>query len=82
MESNESIPAFPRPGYELNAGDGSVMQINGHPGMSLRDWFAGKVLQGTLASPHWYFPDGNLRTKESAVFAFKMADAMLEERQR
>lgn len=62
-------PAFPiqhddRPGaYEA------------HPGMSLRDWFAGQALAGVLA-------DHTLRgtAKSFAEKAYELADAMLAER--
>lgn len=44
--------------------------------MSLRDWFAGQALAGILADPEVV---GEL--KPSAEFAYKMADAMLAERE-
>jgi len=45
------------------------------PGMTLRDWFAGQYMQGTLAREH-YFCD------ELAQNAYKYADAMLSEREK
>lgn len=47
----------------------------GHPGMSLRDWFAGQVLVGLLASERPYF---HIQSKEkAAITAYEYADAML-----
>lgn len=43
-------------------------------GMSLRDWFAGQVLQGRSAIP------GKVDTKYDAELAYRAADAMLAER--
>ena len=46
-------PAFPGgPGGDSMQGeDGRIShQYPGHPGMTLRDWFAGQALQGMIAS--------------------------------
>ena len=42
-------------------------------GMSLRDWFAGKALQGLLANNGYV-------TNLNAKIAYEIADAMLKER--
>lgn len=65
-------PAFP-----LFA-DGNAachMSSIAHDGMSLRDWFAGMVLNGMCSAP---FSEGAY--PEMARQAYKMADAMLTER--
>ena len=54
----------------------------GHPdgnrGMTLRDYFAAKAMQGIISIPdHWY-QNG---TESIAEMAYAMADAMLEERE-
>lgn len=50
--------------------------IDGWDGMSLRDWFAGMVLQGDLANPSVGF-----ETPETAAkSAYEQADAMIAER--
>lgn len=50
-----------------------------HGGMSLRDYFAGQALVGTLARP---LGDGeSINTKVAAEFSYKMADAMLVARE-
>ena len=59
----------------------------GHPGMTLRDWFAGQALMGIIAkSP---YKSGTLaEMKESgdiaarAAAAYDYADAMLKEREK
>ena len=59
-------PAFP------------VRQIFGasdHPGMTLRDYFAAKAMQGVVASD-----PGELDIEKCAEWAYQMADAMLEKR--
>jgi hypothetical protein len=46
-------------------------------GMTLRDYFAGKALQGTQANP-----DGWTSNEKCAAWCYQMADAMLAERER
>lgn len=70
--ANNGGPAFPRD----HAADG-------HNGMTLRDYFAAKALQGWLAS---YPTDmgayrATLGVHIVASFAYSMADAMLEARE-
>ncbi len=43
-------------------------------GMSLRDYFAAKAMQGRLAVP------GYVDVEQGAAMAYRMADAMLKER--
>ena len=43
-------------------------------GMTLRDYFAAKAMQGMLTRP------GSVNPKEDAAFAYTLADAMLAER--
>ncbi len=47
-------------------------------GMDLRDWLAGLAMQGFVASGA--YNDINFTRGEIAEFAYKMADAMIEER--
>tara|TARA_R110002126_G_scaffold24313_3_gene84776 strand:+ start:151 stop:348 length:198 start_codon:yes stop_codon:yes gene_type:complete len=60
-------PAFPNEGFN---GWGNPFQ-----GMTLRDYFAAKALQGLLAS------DVNAPMQSFAIRAYKMADAMLKARE-
>lgn len=81
MSKNNGGPAFPVP--VAATPDGSVyhsMEVGGSAlgGMTLRDYFAAKAMQGLLAqsggsacgSPH----------DVGAAYAYAMADAMLAER--
>lgn len=52
------------------------------PGMSLRDWFAGKALQGVLSNPaltKGWSPEKFASIEENC---WAIADAMLEERKK
>lgn len=68
-------PAFPYPHYEHQ-----------DPGMSLRDWFAGMALIGLmarLAQPsHKVISEGWREAGSEADLAYKIADAMLKEREK
>jgi hypothetical protein len=48
--------------------------------MGMRDWFAGRALEGILANPEEQAMDAP--TEEVAQLAYKFADAMLEEREK
>jgi hypothetical protein len=65
MSTNDGGPAFP---YQDSA---SPLE---HPGMTLRDYFAAKAMQGMLTRP------GSVNPAQDAVFAYHVADAMLEAR--
>ena len=76
-------PAFPTP-YETRDGDTFSTCYEG--GMTLRDYFAAKALQGLLALPN---EEGArvYKTMESihrviAITAYAYADAMLREREK
>lgn len=69
-EKETGGPAFP---VVVKCLDGST-EI--HAGMTLRDWFAGKWLEGFIANPQ--IPD--LTPKDAAEKAYFIADAMLKER--
>jgi hypothetical protein len=65
--------AFPHNVYGVNAcGERVVRWTEG--GMSLRDWFAGRALAVLADSTHVCCP------KDSASYAYSVADAMLAER--
>lgn len=76
-------PAFP---YREQDGAGGFVQ---HPGISMRDWFASKALEGLLASDVFMAKldsDPGCRGKEfepmMAAASFFIADAMLVARDR
>ncbi len=59
-------------------------------GMNLREWFAGMALQGYIANPTSFCPPvpeadkGNVEliAEICALFAYEVADAMIERRKR
>lgn len=63
---NDGGPAFPNITPD--------MCIQGGPGMSKRDWFAGQAMAGWLAS---FGPDDGYRAAGIADFAYEIADAMI-----
>ena len=65
-------PAFPVPSYHMGEG----VYMSPHPGMSLRDWFAGMTLAGMNANPLW----DEQEIETIAAYAYSQADAMLTER--
>jgi hypothetical protein len=62
-----SGPAFP---IFIDSGQG----VEWHKGMTLRDYFAAKAMQGMLSASE------NYQTRELARYAFDVADAMLKAR--
>lgn len=64
--SKANPPAFPR-----------SYAADGHNGMSLRDWFAGLVLEGLHG-----IPVNKLECESVARHCYMMADALLAERQK
>ena len=75
-ERNDGGPAFPRPSGEARDGNGTSFWPPGHPGMTLRDWFAGQALAGLIASNMGRIDDG----ESYARLAGLHADAMIAER--
>ena len=61
-------PAFPS-GYDVPE----------NPGMSLRDYFAAKAMQALLSGSDWR---QDMDIKDTALAAYKTADAMMKERGR
>lgn len=73
MSARDGGPAFPVP---LNPGE----EFKAHgpaDGMTLRDYFAAKALQGLLAAPQEHV-DG---FDAHAIVAYALADAMLKARE-
>lgn len=69
-DREQEIPAFP--GIHTAELSGDHLEIAGDTGMTLRDYFAAKAMQGICA-------DGNYRGN-IAVIAYDLADAMMKER--
>lgn len=70
-------PAFPHAEYTEDIPNGTRVH-QAHPGMSLRDYFAAKALQGLLANPRadqdWIGAGHHIQS------AFTIADQMLAAR--
>ena len=60
------IPAFPNP------------HLRDDSGMTLRDYFAARAMQALLSDPDWR---QDMDIKDTALAAYKTADAMLKERE-
>jgi len=69
---NNGGPAFPKISQDLQ-----YKQITSTSGMTLRDYFAAKAMQTILG---WDDDHANWRTY--AEYAYQMADAMLEAREK
>lgn len=67
--TNTGGPAFPTPRYER----GDMYSL----GMTLRDYFAAKAMQGMLSENG----GGAVRNDTLAYFAYEVADAMLKARE-
>lgn len=79
MSNNTGGSAFP---------DGSTNSWGNaeNPGMTMRDYFAAKALQGLLSCSYpvselgYKMKDGKSEIENSAIFCYEMADALLAER--
>lgn len=80
-DTNTGGAAFPNQKLRTNGDDGCGMYAFDQ-GMTLRDYFAAKVLQGIMANSYIASADG-LATKLDSINAkscYETADAMLEAR--
>jgi hypothetical protein len=66
-ERNDGGPTFP-------------VQSATNDGVTLRDYFAAKAMQGMISAT--YNPSQNTMTEDIALEAYAMADAMLAEREK
>jgi hypothetical protein len=73
MNNETGGPAFPVPGHENHFGE----TINLQHGMTLRDYFAAKAMQGLIASDDEGAGD---RIEDIPGYAYMIADAMLAQR--
>lgn len=71
MGKDTGGPAFP--GLDYIAQDGK----KNPEGMTLRDYFAGKAMQGLLSDPDWR---QDTTFEDTAYVAYEQADAMLRAR--
>jgi len=73
--SDTSERAFSRP-FSVDDLDPNIT-YPAHAGMTIRDYFAAKAMQGYLADPEWR---ADVSHRGTADAAYRMADAMLKAR--
>ena len=73
---NTGGPAFPVTGYETRDDQGLVAVFQN--GMTLRDYFAAKAMQGFVSDSDWRV---DMHPDETARAAYSQADAMLKARE-
>jgi hypothetical protein len=77
-KANDGGPAFPLPS---EVGIRHFNDPGAYPGLSLRDWFAGKAMQGELSAQSdtaGFYPSSS--ASKLAEMCYAMADAMIAER--
>jgi hypothetical protein len=74
--TNTGEPAFPSGLIDPSTPEDAVQSL--HNGMTLRDYFAAKAMQGYASSADWRIDMG---PEETAFAAYKQADAMLKARE-
>ena len=77
MTTPQNPPAFPRPA-STSYGDFPVEEQSG---MSLRDWFAGKAMEGAVLDTDLVLVMAS-NQEIMAIRAYEIADAMLKARER
>jgi hypothetical protein len=80
MSNNTGGPAFPQ-NTKIVAAAGQELHQGFIGGMTLRDYFAAKAMQGLISSRHTDYENGWYDEEQLAGSAYKMADAMLKARQ-
>lgn len=73
----DSGPAFPQEGYTVDASGAFNGRVGVHPGMSLRDWFAGQAMGAYCAHTKLDTSKQNV-----AEWCYGMADALLAARKK
>jgi hypothetical protein len=80
VENDDDVPAFPVVNKLVDAA-GAASEFVGHPGMSLRDWFAGMAMQGLAANGQFQVHPGDDRAFGSMPeWCYLIADEMLKAR--
>ncbi len=79
MRKETGGQAFPRQQWEYD-GQNNVLQYQ-EEGMTLRDYFAAKAMQGMLANPGMWDLINEKHAQSVAIDAFQVADAMLKARE-
>ena len=76
-KQNDGGPAFPIPIISQNSSTGETTSWQTEGGMTIRDYFAAKAMQGMCADPN-FMPNEYVVVTE---MAYEMADAMLKARE-
>ena len=76
-DKNDGGPAFPFDWMDFQPTTGDQVVREQFPGLSIRDWFAGKAMQGILECPEDRVEWDPYITAQNA---YKQADAMLKAR--
>jgi len=77
---NDGGPAFPGQWYDFQPCTGDQVVREQWSGMTLRDYFAAKAMQGLLAAQVHGFNDRPAKGPFASM-AYEMADAMLKARE-
>lgn len=81
MSDRNGGAAFPSPGVVMPDGRGEEMQQGAYEGMTLRDYFAAKAMQGLcVEGGKGSIADVLDHMELVAAISFRMADAMILER--
>jgi len=67
-------PAFPFPAYTYPNGEFN----QGEDGITMRDYFAARAMEALLSDPDWR---QDMDIKDTALAAYKTADAMMKARE-
>lgn len=78
MSKETGGPAFAQSGFVSEGGQNFVSEDCGGAGMTLRDYFAAKAINGILSDPDAGLLDDDL--KRYAGIAYRAADAMIAAR--
>lgn len=78
MNINDGGPAFPGQWYDFQPCTGDQVVREQWSGMTLRDFFAAKAMQGYFASP---VAPHRVDADDVAKYCYEMADAMLKARE-
>ena len=78
--NNTGGPAFPSGLIDPSTPEDAVQSL--HIGMTLRDYFAAKAMQGWLSTYGADVPQQAVLAENIAMLAYQIADAMLKEREK
>ena len=76
MAVDKSSPAFPIPAHVNGWGKQAPQEY----GLTMRDYFAGQVMNSVNLNLYTGSKTGDIRLEDFAALCYKLADAMLKER--